>query len=475
MENSFIYYKWFQKVMSVFLDIFFVVAPLASLYVFTSVFSGVFKYALYGLLILDYCTVIYFLRDKIKNLLKELLNRIDQLDEKKMMMIIGITFVVLKILFTVFFYFDPTQGGDIKIYNDIADHILETGDIHSDAISHLYGIALHLVLFKLIKMPIHIGLFIAIFIGTIFNFLSFKKIIGKNKAFLVTMIYIVMPSTVLFSFCPTHEIFVYFYISLYFYFFNRFIGTKSFKESLFYVLPIIVFMTMTCFVNPGGYLLYVIIILAILLSSLPLNKKIVIGICLLASILLSNGISKYLNVNEYSTTINTYTILLHGSNPDALGEQVDGYPLKLMRKWIHENTLDFSQEGFVEAAKHVLIKNYVFLLTHPLSLIKLIVHKVYILWSGVFYPIEMARHYDGLPSLLYYLFLIFNTFLYLFVLSVGLVFNKRKDDKMDISNYKLELLGVIALTLLCIVLNKYSVYVTIFLYLVAFYRAEIDE
>ena len=475
MENSFIYYKWFQKVMSVFLDIFFVVAPLASLYVFTSVFSGVFKYALYGLLILDYCTVIYFLRDKIKNLLKELLNRIDQLDEKKMMMIIGITFVVLKILFTVFFYFDPTQGGDIKIYNDIADHILETGDIHSDAISHLYGIALHLVLFKLIKMPIHIGLFIAIFIGTIFNFLSFKKIIGKNKAFLVTMIYIVMPSTVLFTFCPTHEIFVYFYISLYFYFFNRFIGTKSFKESSFYVLPIIVLMTMTCFVNPGGYLLYVIIILAILLSSLPLNKKIVIGICLLASILMSNGIFKYLNVNEYSTTINTYTILLHGSNPDALGEQVDGYPLKLMRKWIHENTLDFSQEGFVEAAKHVLIKNYVFLLTHPLSLIKLIVHKVYILWSGVFYPIEMARHYDGLPSLLYYLFLIFNTFLYLFVLSVGLVFNKRKDDKMDISNYKLELLGVIALTLLCIVLNKYSVYVTIFLYLVAFYRAEIDE
>ena len=56
-----------------------------------------------------------------------------------------------------------------------------------------------------------------------------------------------------------------------------------------------------------------------------------------------------------------------------------------------------------------------------------------------------------------------------------LVYNRKKDDEISISNYKLELLGVIALTLLCIVVNKYSVYVTIFVYMISFYRAEFTD
>ena len=76
---------------------------------------------------------------------------------------------------------------------------------------------------------------------------------------------------------------------------------------------------------------------------------------------------------------------------------------------------------------------------------------------------------------MYYLFLGFNELIYLFIVKVGLVYKKKREDDIYISNYKLELLGVIALTMFCIVVNKYSVYVTMFIYLISFYRAGINE
>ena len=475
MENSFRYYTWFQKVMSVFIDIFFHVVPLASLYVFTSFLSGSLKCIVFILLIAVYLTVIYFFKDKIYKLICQLLKKINTLDVKTMLVIIVVSLILIKTVFTILFNYDGTQSGDIKIYNDIAEEILRTGDIHSKAISHLYGLALHFVVFKLIRLPIHIGLFIAISIGIIVNFFSFKDIVGKDKAFLVTMLYILMPSTAFFTFSPTHEVFVFMYISIFLFFFNKLI--KENRVSLIAVDTAVVIAStvLTCFVNPGGYIIYIIMILAVLLSNVILKKKAIIIICLLASLLCSNGISKFLNVNEYNTSMNTYTILIHGVNPNSLGEQEDGYPLKQMRMYIYDNTLDFSKEGFIDAAKHVLIEHYLYLLKHPDVLIKLIVHKMYILWSGVHYPIELAHFYDAVSGVPYLAFLGINTLIYLFVFTIGLVYNRKKDDEISISNYKLELLGVIALTLLCIVVNKYSVYVTMFVYMISFYRAEFTD
>ena len=213
--------------------------------------------------------------------------------------------------------------------------------------------------------------------------------------------------------------------------------------------------------------------LAIVLSNLKPSKKAMIFAVLVISVLCSRWLTTFLQVYEYRTTMNTFTILIHGSNPWSLGEQVDGYPLDQMRKYIFENTLDFTHDGFVDAAQHVLLNQYKYLLTHPLTLIRLVIHKTYILWSGMHYPIELGNHYGSINGFVYYALLAFNTLVYLFVLTVGLVFYRTKDDGMLISNYKLEFLGVFALTMFCIVANKYSLYVTLFLYLIAFYRAEI--
>ena len=475
MENKLQYYKWFQKVMSVFIDAFYYCVPLASLFLFTSFLNGSIKYIVYLLLIGIYAAVIYFAKDRIKKILALIMKKVSVLDSKKMLVIITVFAVLIKVIFTIFFNYDGTQSGDIKIYNDIAEGIIQTGDLHSKAISHLYGLALHFVVFKLIGMPIHVGLFIAIYIGIICNFLSFKKIVGKEKAFVVTMAYLMMPSTALFSFSPTHEVFVFMYVSIFLYFFNRLIGEQKTLNIVIDLVMIVFSTVLTCFVNPGGYIIYIIMALSVLLSNIQWAKKGMIAVCLILSILCSNLISKALQVNEYNTTMNTYTILIHGVNPNSLGEQEDGYPLKQMRMYIHENTLDFTKDGFVDAAKHVLIDHYIYLLKHPVTLLRLIVHKTYILWSGVHYPIELAHFYEAVSGPVYYLFLGFNELIYLFIVTVGLVYKKKREDDIYISNYKLELLGVIALTMFCIVVNKYSVYVTMFIYLISFYRAGINE
>ena len=145
MENKITYYNWFKKVMSVFIDVFFFAVPFASLYVFTSTLSGAIRIICFVALIAVYLLVIYFFKDKIKLLIEDILNKVDNLDEKKMLIIIALCMIVIKVIFTIFFNYDATKGGDVEIYNEIAEHIYQTGDIHSDAISHLYGIALHFV------------------------------------------------------------------------------------------------------------------------------------------------------------------------------------------------------------------------------------------------------------------------------------------------------------------------------------------
>ena len=473
IRNS--YYKWFQKVISVFIDTFFVAAPLASLYLFTIAFHGKLKILIFAFLILVYSAIVYCLKERVRAVLEAMFKRISAMNIRTMFFIITMIFVLLKILFTIFFNYDGTQYGDTQIYYDIAKQIFETGDIHSRAISHLYGLALHFVLFMYAGIPLHVGLSFAIYIGIVFNFFSFTKILGKDKAFVVTMFYVLMPSTIFFTFSPTHEVFVFMYLSIFLFFFNRLISEEKVSMMVLDMVCIVFSTILTCFVNPGGYIIYIIMILSVVLSNIRVSRKGMIIVALLLSIFGSNLLSKYLDVNEYNTTINTYTILIHGVNPNTLGEQEDGYPLKQMRMYIHENTLDFTKDGFVDAAKHVLINHYLYLLSHPIILIRLILHKVYILWSGVHYPIELAHYYGSIDGILYYGFLIFNTLIYLFVLTVGLVYKKKREDAFDISNYKLELLGVIALTLLCIVVNKYSVYVTMFIYLIAFYRAELKN
>lgn len=451
------------------------VVPVACLAVFTSPFTGYVRIAVFAVLAIIYFLVVYYFKDKVKKCISNILEYIESIDDKKLLLILTVSMIVIKGIYTLFFNYDATVDGDIKIYNDIANTIISSKSLHTDAISHLYGVALHFVVFKLLNIPLHIGIFLTFFIGTLVNYLSFKQIIGKAKSFLLIMFYVLMPSSGLISFCPTHELFVYMYMSIFLYAYCCFVRENELKKLISISIVMWITTVLTCLVNPGGYILYVIMILSIVLSNIKWQKKIIIGLVLLLSILSSNIISNILEVNEWNTAMNTYTILIHGSNPYSLGEQVDGYPLKQMRMFIYDNTMDFSREGFLYAGRNVLINQYIYLLSHPVTLLKLICNKIYILWSGVHYPLELANHHHALSGVMYYVLLVINTLMFLFINTLGNLKRKNTNDEIDISTYKLALLGIGAVTMLSIVANKYALYATAYIYLIAMYRVDLKK
>ncbi len=473
MENS--YYNWFTKLIGILVDLFFMFIPAAVLYVFTSLFSGLLRYGLFVLMIIIYLLVIHFGKDRIRILLDHLLDRVASIDEKKMAWIIALAMIVLRLIYTLFFDFDATVDGDIGLYSQIADKIIANGSLRSSAISHLFAVAIHFIPFKLLHIPVRHGMFLPFFFGTLINFYSFKKIIGKDKAFLAILAYLLMPSSILYSFCPTHEVFFYFYLSSFLFCLNHFLAEDKTRRILIDAALCTLLAILCCFINPVGYIIYVILLLIIVLSKVAVRKKALIAIILVLAAGGSSLLDKVLEVNEYKTSTNTYTILIHGANPESLGEQVDGYPHDQTRKYMKEHGLEDNKENYLIAMKAVLLGLYKHLLTHPVTLFKLIVHKFYLLWSGNHYPIEMAKIYGDMNDIVYYGFLTVSAMIYLFMATLKNVFRGRHDDKIFVSNYKLALLGVFAVTMLSIVVNKYGVYVTPYLYLISLYETELKQ
>ncbi|MBR4461189.1 MAG: hypothetical protein IKS51_01190 [Erysipelotrichaceae bacterium] len=473
MENN--YYHWFAKFISILTDLLFMFIPVASLFVFTSTFEGVIRYVIFLVLLGVYLLVIYFAKDRIRDLFSNLLHRLEKYDEKKLLLALALFMIVSRIIYTIFFDFDATTSGDTGLYSEIADEIIASGSLRSSAISHLFAVALHFVPFKLLNIPIRHGMFLPFFLGTLINDLSFKDIAGKEKAFLLLMIYLLMPSTILYSFCPTHEVFFYFYLSAFLYFINRLLKCESTGKMILNALPCTLFTILAVFVNPVGYIIYVILLLIALLGRISWKKKIAIAAILMVALLGSHFLDQLLEVNEYKTTTNTYTILIHGSNPMSLGEQVDRYPHEQTCFYLADEGLEYNRENYLIGMKAVLLGQYKYLLSHPVTLARMIIHKYYLLWSGDHYPIELAHIYGNMSDIVYYALLTVSTLIYLFMATIWNVYRRRREDGMSVLNFKLTLLGVFAVTMLSIVTNKYGVYVTSYLYLISMYEAEFKK
>ena len=83
------------------------------------------------------------------------------------------------------------------------------------------------------------------------------------------------------------------------------------------------------------------------------------------------------------------------------------------------------------------------------------------------YCLRLIYWQSFFSPMFYLFFLAVNTFIYLFVITAGNVFKEKQDDNICETNYKLTLLGIFGVTLLSVVLNKYAIYATAFLYYIA--------
>ena len=462
------YYPWFKKIINVCIYLFFVCAFVSTFFVFGSVFNGIKKYIIVSLLAIIYTALFLLFKKKIKIIINKCISKLEKVSFKKLLIVIIISSIVLKVVYMIFFYFDSTKfGGDITIYSNLADEISKNGiSSVKNNIYYLVGFATHLSVFHNLGIPYHYVTYLAMLLGTIINYFSFSYLIGKEKSFILTMMYIIMPSTCMLSFCITHELFVYLYFSIILFLLSKFFISNN-KLSLIYGVLLLLFISLNQTVSPIGKIWYIVLFLLVALSNIKIDKKIILCIVLVGSMILTNFFTTRLEGNNISQT-NNYEQLLIGCNYESMGRHTDGRGKQAAKKYWESKGIELTQDNLIEGEKNALIEEYKYLLTHPIKLCVLLANKFYTVWSGDYYSIEYGHACSGVSQLGYYCMLVISALIWLFMMTIGIVYYDNKVDNICILNYKLIVLGIMSVLLIVEVTNKYSCYMTLFIYFVAF-------
>ena len=471
------YYKWFRIVINFCIYFFFIFALVSNLCLYASVFSGFSRYLVFFILAILLGLFVYFFKDRVKKLLDKILSYLNKKSEKELLLYIILIAVVLKVIAYVFFFFDSTLGGgDITIYANIADRIVQNGfDSVKDEIYYLAGMGMHLASFKSVGIPSHVGVFLAFLLGTIVNYFSFKDIIGKEKSFLTILFYLLMPSTSLLTFCCTHELFVYLYFSIILFVLNKFFKEKDIKKIIMFGILLWIFISLNQTVSPIGKIWYIVLVLIVLLTNTEIIKKILlIGVLVLTFI--TGNLTSTGNEDNYISQLNNVEQLLIGSNVESGGHHTDGRGKDAAREYWAKQGVELTYENLLEGELGALKETYLHLLTHPGDLIKLLSNKFFTAWSGDVYSVELGHAFGGYGDIAYYAMLFISSIIYLFVMCVGVFFYKKEEDENICSlNYKMVLLGIVAVLLVVEIANKYSCYMTMFIYFIALFRTEVGK
>lgn len=468
------YYNWFKKVIDFCVYFFFIFSLVSNLCLYSSIFNGIIKYIVFIVIVVIYLLVVKIFEYRVKNLLEQLFIFLSKNSFKKLLLVIVVTSLVLKGIAYLFFFFDSTLGGgDITIYANLADRIINNGlSSAKGEIYYLVGMASHLAIFKYVGIPIHLGVYIAFLLGTIINYYSFTEIIGKEKAFVVIMLYLLMPSTSMLTFCCTHELFVYLYFSVVLFALNRLIKSSEIKSTLLFSLLLFVFITLNQLVSPIGKIWFIVIGIIAIITNLDIKKKIIIIFVALLSFALVS-----INTNDIQNNVmsqlNNIEQLLIGANIESGGHHTDYIGKEAAKKYWEERGVELTIDNLVEGEKGALMETYKYLFTHPFQLIKLLSSKFFTAWSGDVYSVELGYAFGGYGQIPYLAMLLISSLIWLFVITLGVFFYKKNDDEMSVNNYKLIILGIMAVLLIVEIANKYSCYMTMFIYFIAISRAKL--
>ena len=467
------YYKWFRKLVDGYIFLFFIVSLLSNLFVYTSFINGIVKYVLFTLILVLFGTFVYFFREKIRETVNKCLSFLEQFSFTELLLILISISVFLKVFYTLFFFFDSTKAGsDISIYAGIADKIAQEGiSSVNDQIYYLVGFGLHIAVFKKLSIPYHIGIYVFFLLATVINYFSFSRHISKEKSFLLLLLYLLMPSTCMLTFCITHELMVYFYFSLIHLLLSFFIESDSLKKSLVYAFLLSVGVVLNQTVSPMGKIWFIMLFIVMCLTNIDIKKRIILLLVILISFVSSDFVTTRLEAN-FNSQNNNYEQLLIGSDLETMGRHSDGKGKRAAEEYWKSKGYHLKSDNFIEGERGALIEQYKYLITHPTKLIELLLNKFYVAWSGDYYSIEYAHNMNSINDLVFYILLLISAVIWLFVISVGVFFaDRKKESYITVYNYRIILLGVVSVLLITEIMNKYSCYMTAFIYFLAFERA----
>lgn len=466
--NRLNYYGFINKLTRILISILLFFTLLASLYVCCYLFSEKVKIIIFVILILLFLLLLIFFKKRIQLGLALLLNKISKLTKKQMFLIITILMVVLKILYSLIFYFDPTTTNDVSSrFIELVNLFLNDGILSNTVGDRYYFLTLHLSLFKFLHIPYHIGLFIILSGSILLMFNTFYNI-NKEKAFLLLILYIFMPSTMLLTFCPSHELFLMFYLSLFIFSIYTIFESSSILKKVLYTLLILISIFMCKCFSYVGSILMIIIFITLLLTKY--NNKVILTIILVFAISITN-IYSYAFSYSWRNKELMYHSLLYGTSIESKGTFIEGYPKSIIEGIKNDNKDINIHDLQEEKYKNELDSNINKLLNNPTDLIKTLSNKFYILFSGNHYSIEMLKNNRNINDILYYVLLGINEIIYIFFIFIGLI-NNDKNEESYITFIEIIVILISIMLLINEALNRYALYITPFVFMICLSRVK---
>lgn len=429
------------------------------------------------LLVIILFVFLYFFRNKIIQLVTYCLNMISKIDSKKIIIFLVLFIIGIQMIYWSIAFFDSTRGGDISIYKQIGNDLQQFGKTPMTGLPpHLLSIGTILAVCNILNIPYFILTELLFILAIVCNFLSFSRIIGKEKAVFCISLFILMPSISLWPLCITHEVFLFFFLSLLFFSYLTLIENKL---NIKFILMMIFALIGAILISPMGVICFITLMLITVFLNLQNKKKIImitiiVGAFILGNFVFRNNINSFfVNQNDKSESTISWFLFV-GSNKDTDGRYLSN-ERELINQYIIDNKLENEEDAFAIASKALLIERYSNLLSNPKDVFELLCKKFYIAWSGNHYSVELSARYrieDGLASkeiLQQYILLGISGVIYSFMMAIGvigIIGNKGKRD-YKIYVYKCMLLGVIAVLLLSEIMNKYATHQTLFIFLIA--------
>ncbi|MBR4470763.1 MAG: hypothetical protein IKS54_05540 [Erysipelotrichaceae bacterium] len=232
---------------------------------------------------------------------------------------------------------------------------------------------------------------------------------------------------------------------------------------------LILFVSLNQTLSPMGKIWFILLALIVLLTNIGIGKKTLIIFVIVAAFLCSDLMTTKLEGNKMSQ-YNNYEQLLIGSDLESMGRHTDGKGKRSAEQYWEARGQYLTPENYIEGQKGALIEQYKYLFTHPLRLIELLANKFFVAWSGDFYSIEYAHNMGSISDLMNIIMLTVGALIWLFVITVGIVYHQKREKPIYLYNYEIVLLGVMAVLLITEIMNKYSSYMTLFIYFIAFFR-----
>lgn len=412
-----------------------------------------------------------------------LLSKLESLSYSKMLIIIICISLVTKIVSTLVLQINSIDDhSDMDVYVTTSQDLAELGyaQRHADycySFSHMYWFAAFLTpvtaLFGVSQFAYssYMAIILTVIAVLLFDLVAYAA--DKGCAFLIVLLYLLLPSQILLSQYITHEIASLLFLSLFLWlYFKKYQQAKKKSQKCLFLIPAILSLFLCSALNSLGIIAIIAALIIFMIEAVrKRNKQAVIStivkstalilVFILGTILLGEFQTQHSELDPQKIPKNKVLWTLYvGSNYESKGLWFKD------EKWDdHPENYDAGQID--EYHKELILDHYKDLLDPPTKLLDHLKNKCVTIWGNFVFPIAYSSTTisDGWMRQIYNRFLInpllilnYSILLLIAVLGLAGLIKGRKTDKSPFFVFcELYLTGATALLLMTECRNKYSV------------------